>query len=151
MYSLRIDCLRDIKRILRHDDKTEDKLVLRLLGHWKLLQSDLIAILKMKDGNQKLIEAALELMVPLTFPVEQEKPYAHEQSRFIYDHVVAILEADLLNTVFLLLIEPLSLNEADRSTRDLVNIRLLLTLCRNVVRSSQDILEPDDKLQVFIF
>jgi hypothetical protein len=44
-----IDCLRDLKKILRADDATSSKLSFRQLGHWKVLQKDLIPLLLTDD------------------------------------------------------------------------------------------------------
>jgi hypothetical protein len=41
-----LDCLRDLKRVLRRDDKTTDKLVFRLLGKWNFVETDLIPIMQ---------------------------------------------------------------------------------------------------------
>jgi hypothetical protein len=44
-----IDCLRDLKKILRADDVTSSKSSFRQLGHWKVLQKDLIPLLLTDD------------------------------------------------------------------------------------------------------
>ena len=40
-----LECLKDIKQLLRRDDRTDDKPLLLNLGQWKFIQSDLIPIL----------------------------------------------------------------------------------------------------------
>lgn len=44
-----IDCLRDLKKLLRADDQTSSKFSFRQLGHWKVLQKDLIPLLLTGD------------------------------------------------------------------------------------------------------
>lgn len=44
-----IDCLRDLKKLLRADDATSSKVSFRHLGHWKVLQKDLIPLLLTND------------------------------------------------------------------------------------------------------
>jgi replication fork protection complex subunit Tof1/Swi1 len=44
-----VDCLRDLKKILRADDATFAKASFRQLGHWKVLQKDLIPLLLTDD------------------------------------------------------------------------------------------------------
>eukprot|EP00158_Paraphelidium_tribonemae_P007596 Partr_v1_DN28294_c0_g1_i2_m75402 putative Forms a fork protection complex (FPC) with csm-3 and which is required for chromosome segregation during meiosis and DNA damage repair. FPC coordinates leading and lagging strand synthesis and moves with the replication fork. FPC stabilizes replication forks in a configuration that is recognized by replication checkpoint sensors len=146
-----LECMRDIKRILRHDDKTSDKMVLRALGDWNFLAQDLLPILKLHQNDQKLVEASLELIVPLTFPVDHTLPYAASQNVHVRNHTEAIVGSGALEVLFQLLIGPLSIPHVDRSARDIVNIRLLLTLCRNIVRAGTDTQDPHDKLQSMVF
>ena len=44
-----IDCLRDLKKLLRADDGTSSRFSFRQLGHWKVLQKDLIPLLLTAD------------------------------------------------------------------------------------------------------
>jgi hypothetical protein len=46
-----VECLRDMKRLLREDDKTGEKSLLRLLGEWQFLKTDLIPILKLQISD----------------------------------------------------------------------------------------------------
>lgn len=39
-----IDCLKDLKRFLREDDQIPDKPLLRTLGQWQVVQTDLLPI-----------------------------------------------------------------------------------------------------------
>ena len=44
-----IDCLRDLKKLLRADDVTSSKFSFRQLGAWNVLQKDLIPLLLTQD------------------------------------------------------------------------------------------------------
>ena len=48
-----VDCLRDLKKLLRADDATTAKFSFRQLGHWKVLQKDLIPLLLTEDSKVK--------------------------------------------------------------------------------------------------
>ncbi|KAJ3192124.1 hypothetical protein HK101_007023 [Irineochytrium annulatum] len=49
-----LDCLRDLKKILRGDNDTPDRSVFLTLGRWSVLQSHLLPILLVSGKNDKL-------------------------------------------------------------------------------------------------
>lgn len=62
-------CLRDLKRMLRDDEKSKNHQIFKWLGKWQILQKDLIPILIYADkhDNNKLSLAVIELLIPLTW------------------------------------------------------------------------------------
>lgn len=51
------DCLKDLKRLLRQDDKTEDKYIFRLLGKWNFVATDLVPILCNYAHDTRLVQS----------------------------------------------------------------------------------------------
>ncbi|KAJ3040035.1 Topoisomerase 1-associated factor 1 [Rhizophlyctis rosea] len=131
-----LDCLRDLKRMLRQDDEISTKrFVPRLLGKWQILQKDLIPILRIADasGNDKLAMAVVELFVPLTWPVDMNSDDVPLQLELLRQYKAAFVQRDILPAVARQLMVPLTVNFRDRSPNDRGKIRLILTLVRNLL------------------
>ncbi|KAI3637516.1 hypothetical protein MIR68_004165 [Amoeboaphelidium protococcarum] len=60
------ECLKDIKKLLRWDDKTEEGFLVRKLGEWNFMKTDLIPIF---IDHPHLRQLCIEIMVPLTWPL----------------------------------------------------------------------------------
>jgi hypothetical protein len=99
-----------VKRLLRQDDRTDDKLVLRLLGRSNFVETDLIPILLHPQRNDRLIGAVLELLIPLTWPVDLKAVGAQEQMQFISGYKVLLSQLNVLEVLFQFMINPLAVN-----------------------------------------
>ncbi|KAJ3050999.1 Topoisomerase 1-associated factor 1 [Rhizophlyctis rosea] len=130
-----IDCLRDLKRMLRQDAETSQHLVIRKLGNWQIVQKDLIPILKIAvhHENDKLATAAAEILVPLTWPVDLESADSFTELEHLRSYKGAFVQNDVLPSVMHVLISALAIDYPIRSINDHGKIRLILTLFRNLL------------------
>ncbi|KAJ3358296.1 Topoisomerase 1-associated factor 1 [Allomyces javanicus] len=127
-----IECLRDLKRFLRYDEASKEKTVARMLGKWQLLEKDLIPIMEQHSGNQNVFFAAVELVVPLTWPLESQ--YLGTDllmyQRAYKDLLINSAALDRAHEMMLVLLET---PFRQRSERTNAVIRLLLYLFRNLL------------------
>ena len=148
-------CLKDIKRWLKlYDEKTNRLDVARCLAEANLVKGDLLEILAAwpEDATEdkikyKIALACLELLVPLTWPIEKSElqttvnhhrhiPYLRlaqiSYKRDILEHD----SAGILRTAIRIGIPSISLPLGEREPRDEGIIKLLLYFFRNVVMIS---------------
>ncbi|OAX85602.1 hypothetical protein ACJ72_00016 [Emergomyces africanus] len=143
-------CLRDIKRWLKfYDEKANRMDVARCLAEANLVNRDLIPILALwgddvQDDKYKsrISLACLELLVPLTWPLEvhslmtvnhhRHTPYL-QHSQVLYKR--GILGHDttaILRTVIRIALPSMTTPRSDRSSRDEGILKLMLYLFRNL-------------------
>ncbi|RMD42099.1 hypothetical protein DV735_g3033, partial [Chaetothyriales sp. CBS 134920] len=148
-------CLRDLKRWLKlYDEKLNRLDVARCLAEAKLVTGDLLPILASwpEDGRNDRLKArvalaSLELLVPLTWPMEpngemtmnhhRHMPYI-QQSQVLYK--AAILTWDscrILRQVIRIALPSIALPREQRTARDEGIIKLLLYFLRNVAAIRQ--------------
>ena len=147
-------CLKDIKKWLKlYDEKSNRLDVARCLAEANLVNGDLLEILaawteeatddKLKN---KIALACLELIVPLTWPIEKSEmqmtvnhhrhvPYLQiaqtEYKRRIIQH-----DALILRTSVRIVLPSIALPQEERTSRDEGIIKLLLYFLRNVAMIS---------------
>ncbi|TPX63475.1 hypothetical protein SpCBS45565_g06554 [Spizellomyces sp. 'palustris'] len=129
-------CLRDVKRLLRKEDAlSKERNIVRALGRWKILQTDLIPILmNAHAANQdKIAQAVVQLFIPLTWPVDSTSADAAELLEIQRGYKEAFLKEGVLAAILEELLKPLSVNHRERSDRDNGLIGLILTLFRNLL------------------
>ncbi|KND02940.1 uncharacterized protein SPPG_02019 [Spizellomyces punctatus DAOM BR117] len=129
-------CLRDLKRLLRKEDAlSKERNIVRALGRWKILQTDLIPILmNAHAANQdKIAQAVVQLFIPLTWPVDSTSADAAELLEIQRGYKEVFLKEGVLAAILEELLKPLSVNHRDRSDRDNGLIGLILTLFRNLL------------------
>ncbi|KAH8683154.1 timeless protein-domain-containing protein [Tricladium varicosporioides] len=144
-------CLRDLKRWLKlYDEKANRLDVARCLADSNLVGGDLLQILASWPENEtenrlksKIALACLELLVPLTWPLEKD----HQQMTVNHHRHVPYLEtaqlgykrsiinfdgARILHTAVRCALPSIAVDIGDRSTRDEGIIKLLLYFLRNI-------------------
>lgn len=148
-------CLKDLKKWLKlHDEKANRLDVARCLAEANLVKGDLLEILaawpeaatedKIKS---KIALACLELLVPLTWPIEKNDTQMtvnhHRHVPYLQlaqtSYKRAILEhesATVLRTAVLIGLPSIALALGERSSRDEGIIKLLLYFFRNVAMIS---------------
>lgn len=148
-------CLKDLKKWLKlHDEKANRLDVARCLAEANLVKGDILEILaawpeaatedKIKS---KIALACLELLVPLTWPIEKNDTQMtvnhHRHVPYLQlaqtSYKRAILEhesATVLRTTVRIGLPSIALPMAERSSRDEGIIKLLLYLFRNVAMIS---------------
>ncbi|OKL62489.1 Topoisomerase 1-associated factor 1 [Talaromyces atroroseus] len=149
-------CLRDIKKWLRlYDEKTNRLDVARCLGEANLVNGDLLPILSLWFGNgghtkkhmTRIALACLELLVPLTWPVEihsqmtvnhhRHTPYLQQvqvqYKRGLLDQHAGM---NVLRSIIGIGLPSLSLPKSERTNRDEGILKLVLYLFRNVAMIS---------------
>ncbi|CAD6440050.1 c956b7c0-815c-419c-9b0c-ca0deb2e19bc [Sclerotinia trifoliorum] len=143
-------CLRDLKKWLKlYDEKANRLDVARCLAESNLVGGDLLQILAAWPENatddrlkSKLALACLELLVPLTWPLEKNKEMTVNHHRHIPYLEIAqvgykrsILGFDgarILHTAVRCALPAMAEDIGDRSTRDQGIIKLLLYFLRNI-------------------
>ncbi|RAL67444.1 hypothetical protein DID88_008199 [Monilinia fructigena] len=143
-------CLRDLKRWLKlYDEKANRLDVARCLAESNLVGGDLLQILAAWPENatddrlkSKIALACLELLVPLTWPLEKNKEMTVNHHRHIPYLQIAqvgykrsILGFDgarILHTAVRCALPAMAEDIGDRSTRDEGIIKLLLYFVRNI-------------------
>ncbi|PCG98671.1 hypothetical protein PENOC_061840 [Penicillium occitanis (nom. inval.)] len=145
-------CLRDIRKWLKlYDDKTNRLDVARCLGEANIVNGDLLPILGLwykSEGYKKkhltrVALACLELLVPLTWPVEihgqmtvnhhRHTPYL-QQAQVQYKRGILDQHAglDTLRAVLQVGLPSLTMPKSERTSRDDGILKLMLYLLRNV-------------------
>ncbi|CAG8977409.1 hypothetical protein HYALB_00007039 [Hymenoscyphus albidus] len=144
-------CLRDLKRWLKlYDEKANRLDVARCLADSNLVGGDLLQILALWPENEtenriklKIALACLELLVPLTWPLEKTGkemtvnhhrhiPYL-EIAQLGYKRAIINFDgARILHTAVRCAIPSMTEDMKDRSTRDEGIIKLLLYFIRNI-------------------
>lgn len=141
--------LRDLKRWLKlYDEKTNRLDVARCLAEANLVRGDLLPIIATwkEDGmNEKsksrIALACLELLVPLTWPLEQEEMTAnhHRHTPYILQAQVKYKAAVLhwettfvLRQAIRLALPALAMKREERTVRDEGIIKLMLYFIRNI-------------------
>ncbi|KAI2995773.1 hypothetical protein CBS147346_9725 [Aspergillus niger] len=143
-------CLRDIKRWLKlYDEKHNRMDVARCLGEANLVNGDLLPILAVWANSKKQTKymsrialACLELLVPLTWPVELHGELTINHHRHIpyIQHVHVSYKRGLLShastsylrTIIRVGIPSMAIPRSERTTRDEGILKLLLYLLRNI-------------------
>ncbi|KAK4104731.1 topoisomerase 1-associated factor 1 [Parathielavia hyrcaniae] len=164
-----LEVLRDLKRWIRfHDEKTNRMDVARCLAEANIVGSDLLHILAMWSPNDsgskyraKVALACLEVMVPLTWPIEKD----HEAMTLNHHRNIPVLQlaqlgykrailnfdtAPILSTAIRSALPSMALSSGDRSARDQGIIKLVLYFLRNiaVIAPSPGIKYSGDETQV---
>ncbi|KAJ3215182.1 Topoisomerase 1-associated factor 1 [Dinochytrium kinnereticum] len=129
------ECLKDLKRILRKDDMTSERLVFLTLGKWEVLQNHLIPILLNVDveSNIKLVTSIVELFVPMTWPVDENSTEKVNHSHLLRSYKEAFLREGVLSKIMQLLVRIIAQPHRDRNTSDEARIRIILFLFRNLL------------------
>jgi hypothetical protein len=78
------------------DDRTPEKDVQRLLGEWNFLQNDLVPIFCNFRDQKHIVEAVLELIVPLTWPIEGNLPYIVEMTENLRKYQIVLCQEKVL-------------------------------------------------------
>ncbi|KAJ1549695.1 Topoisomerase 1-associated factor 1, partial [Nowakowskiella sp. JEL0078] len=145
-----IECLRDLKRYLRRDDQTPHRTAFKLLGKLAVLQTALIPILVSKieinnpqrgfeETKNKIILGAIELMVPLTWPINEAEVESvalelevlrQYKEAFLKDNVIEVIMSELISVLSTMETQVITEKE---TTKELGKIRLILSLFRNLL------------------
>ncbi|KAI8821883.1 timeless protein-domain-containing protein [Fimicolochytrium jonesii] len=133
-------CLRDLKKLLRNDQSSKEKTVLRALGRWNILQTDLIPILlaAKATGQEKISQTVVQLFVPLTWPVDPESIDAAGQQEIQRGYKEAFLQEGVLQAIMDQLLKPFAKIYRERTDRDHTFVALILTLFRNLLAIRDD-------------
>ncbi|KAJ8068774.1 hypothetical protein OCU04_002470 [Sclerotinia nivalis] len=143
-------CLRDLKKWLKlYDEKANRLDVARCLAESNLVGGDLLQILAAWPENatddrlkSKIALACLELLVPLTWPLEKNKemtvnhhrhvPYLEIAQVGYKRSILGFDGARILHTAVRCALPAMAEDIGDRSTRDQGIIKLLLYFLRNI-------------------
>ncbi|KAJ6015703.1 hypothetical protein N7540_010294 [Penicillium herquei] len=152
-------CLRDIKRWLKlYDEKNNRMDVARCLGEANLVNGDLFPILSVwwTNGQKnkhmtRIALACLELLVPLTWPVEfhsQMTVNHHRHTPYIQQAQVQYKRgalkhgsADLLRAIIRIALPSMAMPRSERESRDEGILKLMLYFMRNIA-----IISPNARL-----
>ncbi|KAJ5778524.1 hypothetical protein N7520_001770 [Penicillium odoratum] len=143
-------CLRDIKRWLKlYDEKNNRMDVARCLGEANLINGDLLPILSLWWSNgqknkhmTRIALACLELLVPLTWPVEfhsqmtvnhhRHTPYIQQAQVQYKRGVLKHGGSNILRTIIRIALPSMALPRSERESRDEGILKLMLYFLRNI-------------------
>ncbi|KAJ3415201.1 Topoisomerase 1-associated factor 1 [Chytridiales sp. JEL 0842] len=105
-----IECLKDLKRILRRDDDTIGRKVFITLGTWDIMHKDLLPILMTCDveKNRKLAMSVVELLVPMTWPIAEDAENIPLHVEILNRYKEEFLKDGILDKIMKLLLMALS-------------------------------------------
>ncbi|KAJ5683138.1 Topoisomerase 1-associated factor 1 [Penicillium macrosclerotiorum] len=144
-------CLRDIKRWLKlYDEKNNRMDVARCLGEANLVNGDLLPILSVwwTNGQKskhmtRIALTCLELLVPLTWPVEfhsqmtvnhhRHTPYIQQVQVQYKRNVLKYGGANLLRAIIRIALPSMAISRSERESRDEGILKLMLYFLRNIV------------------
>ncbi|KAI7864918.1 timeless protein-domain-containing protein [Spinellus fusiger] len=150
-------CLKDLKRFIRADSQNPHKFVLHMLATFNVLETDLVPILlthchKKSDVAERFILACVELLVPMTWPLEkhvQEDEEGEEKDARDPNELAqyrrykkALLVPGVFDALLAVIMNPLKIPFRQRSVRDQTIIRLVLYFLRNLTAISDTIVSP---------
>ncbi|WBW72427.1 replication fork protection complex subunit Swi1 [Schizosaccharomyces osmophilus] len=150
-----LGCLKDLKRYLQIiDEKYKVWQVRFLLSKLRVVVNDLCPILAFWDRNiedhkqWRIALAALELLVPLTWPLETEQETYREnvdvlknlqQAQNEYKScILNYRDGSVLKSILAVILKPLSTSKDSRSVRDNGVIRITLLLLRNLTHINEE-------------
>ncbi|KAJ5108811.1 hypothetical protein N7456_005486 [Penicillium angulare] len=143
-------CLRDIKRWLKlYDEKNNRMDVARCLGEANLVNGDLLPILSLWGSSEKkgkhmtrIALACLELLVPLTWPVEfhsqmtvnhhRHTPYIQQAQVQYKRGVLRNSGPNILHSIISIALPSMAMPRSEREARDEGILKLLLYFLRNI-------------------
>jgi replication fork protection complex subunit Tof1/Swi1 len=143
-------CLRDLKRWLKLYDEKNNRLdVARCLAEANLVNGDIIPILAAwteeashNRSKARLALACLELLVPLTWPLEhaggmtanhhRHTPYIQQAHVRYKAGVMSYDRANILRTIVRIGLPSIATSKDDRTSRDEGIIKLMLYFFRNI-------------------
>ncbi|EFR04308.1 topoisomerase 1-associated factor 1 [Nannizzia gypsea CBS 118893] len=145
-----LGCLRDLKKWLRFYDEKLNRLdVARCIAESNLVNGDLIQILALWDDvkptdkyKSRISLACLELLVPLTWPVEihsemtvnhhRHTPYLQLAQISYKKGILGHASKSILRSIIRIGLPSITTPRAERSSRDEGILKLVLYLFRNV-------------------
>ncbi|KAJ5580081.1 uncharacterized protein N7459_006066 [Penicillium hispanicum] len=143
-------CLRDIKRWLKlYDEKNNRMDVARCLGEANLVNGDLLPILSVWWANgqkskhmTRIALACLELLVPLTWPVEfhsqmtvnhhRHTPYIQQVQVQYKRGVLKYGGSNLLRAIIRIALPSMAIPRSERESREEGILKLMLYFLRNI-------------------
>ncbi|KAJ1562622.1 Topoisomerase 1-associated factor 1 [Cladochytrium tenue] len=92
------ECLKDLKKMLKADVAAGHRTSCDILGDWDILRIDLLPILCASDSF-KIRMAVVELLVPMTWPIDEGAPNIPKQLLLISRYKEAFLISDALAVI----------------------------------------------------
>ncbi|KAI9003366.1 timeless protein-domain-containing protein [Hyaloraphidium curvatum] len=127
-----LDCLRDLKRLLRKHDAVDDKPLFRFLGRQRVI-NDLIAILTYHPTKERICAAVVELLVPMTWPVTVESEHAPEMLEILRTYKEAFAKPGPYGALFAMMVRIMGVPSAERTPRDSGILKFILLLITNLL------------------
>ncbi|KAJ7608441.1 timeless protein-domain-containing protein [Roridomyces roridus] len=139
-------CLKDLKKLWRKDDTDDERTVARIFWEKRVLSNDLIPILLLTAGagqvEDKRAISCADLISAMTWPIDMVEELAEldpgERADFTQLHQAhqhykaAILQPQVMSSLFSLLLPPLAKSPRERSLRDNQVAALVLHIVRNL-------------------
>ncbi|KAJ8102866.1 timeless protein-domain-containing protein [Lipomyces tetrasporus] len=145
-------CLKDLKRWLKaYDEKLNRLEVARTIAETSLVTEDLLHILTNTTNEFRIALACVELLVPLTWPLQlrgprntmatnKHKPHVERAQRLYKHSIISHPSQKVLQAVACIALPSIALTHRERTPRDEGIIRLVLYFFRNIamIESSSD-------------
>ncbi|TPX32580.1 hypothetical protein SmJEL517_g04318 [Synchytrium microbalum] len=138
-----IDCLRDIRRFLKHDVMGKEMYISIQLGRWQILQKDLLPMFMSDETDEKLRRAILDLFAPMTWEINPKTKNIASQKAVLREYKIAFLGDGVLRTFRNELLVILGTEDWSKHEKNIPKLRLLLNVIRNVLSIK------DDRVSVF--
>ncbi|KAK9459946.1 timeless protein-domain-containing protein [Lipomyces oligophaga] len=152
-----LGCLRDLKRWIKAFDEKLNRLdVARVIAHSSLVREDLPQILADWDSKGRLTGkpfkislAAIELLVPLLWPVDlfgerytkatnRHKPHIQRAQRAYREAILGHPSNRVLVGAACIALPSIAVDKQTRTARDVAIVRLILYFLRNLLVSDED-------------
>ncbi|KAJ1517585.1 Topoisomerase 1-associated factor 1 [Coelomomyces lativittatus] len=128
-----LECLRDLKQFLRYDETNKTHVIAKILGRWQLIQRDLIPIIEHYFTNSALLEAAVELLVRLTWPLNNSDQLSLELVQYHLAYKQALVHSKVVDTLFEEWVRMLEVPFQKRTDRHQHLLRMCLYFFRNLL------------------
>ncbi|KAI9486114.1 MAG: timeless protein-domain-containing protein [Benjaminiella poitrasii] len=139
-------CLRDLKRAIRLDSENNEKIVLNALVEYNVIETDIVPLIlsfrhQRNDVAHRFILACVELLVPMTWPLEKKKTIVQEDEeeeenpnvmQCYRKYKLDLLTEGVFETILTMIMKSVRIPHRDRSLVDHTTIRLALYLFRNL-------------------
>ncbi|KAI8366587.1 timeless protein-domain-containing protein [Blakeslea trispora] len=142
-------CLRDLKKAIRIDSQNSEKTVLNALAEYNVIETDIVPLIlsfseQQSDVAHRFILACVELLVPMTWPVEEQSREGEEDEQedepnalqYYRQYKAGLLKEGVFETILQLVMRSVRIPDRDRSVVDHTTIRLGLYLFRNLTAIS---------------
>ncbi|KAI8970854.1 timeless protein-domain-containing protein [Pilobolus umbonatus] len=138
-----LGCLKDLKRAIRIDSQSNEKVVLNTLTEFNLIEHDIVPLILSFRNHpdtevaNRFILACTELLVPMTWPIEQSLDDEQEDDdpNMLFHqrkYKLGLMVPEVYEAIMNLILTPLSVPYRERSGRDNTIIKLVLYLFRNL-------------------
>lgn len=128
-----VDCLKDIKRYLREEEGSRHRHIFLALGRWKTVEHHLLPLICSDLAPPRAVSLALELMVPLTWPVDFNTERVAEQLECLISIKCTCVTSTIFQKILKEIMVVLAKDYSLRTEREQASVQMMLTLIKNII------------------